>query len=138
MGRSPTAERADLVVKLGAWFLFGLAWLAAIAYARDTRRFLLASVALLLASYWLINTAFYAWYVIWALALAALVPASGPALLASLLSATTLAIYATAGFDDNRDTLEWVFIYRSLLFLGLPLVLLAVAHGSRYWSGGST
>ncbi len=116
MGRSPIAQRADFVLKLAAWSLFGLVWLAALIYARDTHRFLLAATSLLLASYWLINTAFYAWYVIWALALAALVPASGPALLAALLSATTLAIYATTGFDVNGDPLEWIFTYRSLLF----------------------
>ena len=138
MGRSPTAQRADVVLKLAAWSLFGLVWLAALVYARDTHRFLLAATALLLASYWLINTAFYAWYVIWALALAALVPASGPALLAALLSATTLAIYATTGFDVNGDPLEWIFTYRSLLFLGLPFVLFALARATSLWRIGSS
>ena len=94
---------------------------------------MLAAASLLLASYWLVNTAFYAWYVVWALALAALVPASAPALLAALLSATTLAIYATTGFDVNGDPLEWIFTYRSLLFLGLPLVLFALARATSVW-----
>jgi hypothetical protein len=128
MGRSPIAERADVVVKLASWVLFALAWLIAASYARDMGRFLLAAPALLLASYWLIDTTFWAWYIIWALALAALVPASGPALPAVVLSATTLTIYATAGFDDPCDSLEWIYTYRSLVFLGVPLAVFAGVH----------
>jgi hypothetical protein len=59
-GRSPTAVRADFVIKLAGWSAFGLAWLVALVYAGDLPRFLLAATSLMLASYWLINTAFYA------------------------------------------------------------------------------
>ena len=129
MGTSPTAVRADLVLKTASWAAFGLAWLAALAYARDLRRFLLAATSLFLASYWLVSTTFYAWYVIWALALAVLVPMSAPALLTVLLSASSLIIYAATGYDDPRDSMEWVFIYRSVLIFGLPLLLFPAAYG---------
>jgi hypothetical protein len=134
-GRSPTAVRADFVVKLAGWLAFGAAWLVALVYASDMRRFLLAATSLMLASYYLINTAFYAWYVIWALAFAALVPASAPALLAILLSATALTIYATTGFDD-LEGLEWIFTYRSMPVFALPLMTFAAAYGVRYWRLG--
>jgi hypothetical protein len=130
-GRSPTAVRADFVIKTVGWSAFGLAWLAALIYSRDLRRFLLAATSLMLASYWLINSAFYAWYVIWALAFAALVPTSAPALLAALLSATALTIYATTGFDEIEG-LEWIFTYRSIPALGLPLLIFAAASAARY------
>jgi len=129
MGTSPTAVRADLVLKTASWAAFGLAWLAALAYASDLRRFLLAATSLFLASYWLVSTTFYAWYVIWALALAVLVPMSAPALLTVLLSASSLIIYAATGYDDPRDSMEWVFIYRSVLIFGLPLLLFPAAYG---------
>jgi hypothetical protein len=129
-GRSPTAVRADFVIKTVGWAAFALAWLAALVYARDVRRFVLAATSLMLASYWLINSAFYAWYVVWALAFAALVPTSAPALLAALLSATALTIYATTSFD-GIDGLEWIFTYRSLPALGLPLMLFAGACAAR-------
>jgi hypothetical protein len=139
MGRSPIAERADIVVKLPSWILFGLAWLIAAFYARDVGRFLLAAPALLLASFWLIDPTFWPWYLIWAVALAALVPASGPALLSAVLSATTLMVYATMGFDDPRDSLEWIYTYRSITFFGVPLAVFAGIYWSRFlapvWSG---
>jgi hypothetical protein len=130
-GRSPTAVRADFVVKLAGWSAFGLAWLAALVYASNLRRFLLAATSLLLASYWLINSAFYAWYVIWALALAALVPASAPTLFALLLSALALTIYATTGYDA-REGLEWIFAYRSVPIFALPPILFVCVYG--IWS----
>jgi hypothetical protein len=136
MGRSPIAERADVLVKLTSWILFGLSWLIAAAYARDVGRFLLAAPALFLASYWLIDTSFWPWYLVWALALAALVPASGPALLAALLSATTLTVYAAMGFDDPRDSLEWIYTYRSIVFLGVPLAVFAGVYWRRFLSPG--
>src|SRR5262249_18829995 len=136
MGSSPTAVRADLVVKLASWSAFGLAWLVAVVYASDHRRFLLASTSLLFASYWLVSTTFYAWYIIWALAIAALVPTSAPALLTVLLSATSLTIYATTGFDDPRENLEWLFTYRSLVIFVLPPIFFAMAYGIWYRRGG--
>jgi hypothetical protein len=131
MGRSPTAVRADFVVKLAGWSAFGLAWLMALAYAKDLPRFLLAACSLMLASYWLISTTFYAWYVIWALAFAALMPASVPALLAAIISATALTIYATTGYD-NPDGMEWIYAYRSMFVFALAPLLFAAAYWKWY------
>jgi hypothetical protein len=127
-GRSPNAVRADYVVKLAGWSAFGLAWLWALVYASNLRRFLLAATSLLLASYWSISTTFYAWYVIWALAVAALVPASAPTFFALLLSALALTIYATTGYD-GRDGLEWIFAYRSVPIFALPPLLFVCTYG---------
>src|SRR5262249_11695906 len=66
LGRSPTAVRADAWLRLAGWSAFGLAWLWAAWYAGDLRRFLVSSAALMLASYWLVASWIFPWYVIWA------------------------------------------------------------------------
>jgi hypothetical protein len=76
---------------------------------------------ILLASYWLVATEIWPWYVIWSLALAALLPTSRPAMLAMLLSATVLSLYVTIGYE--RSSQSWIFTYRSLPAFVLPLVL---------------
>jgi hypothetical protein len=131
LGRSPTAVRADAWLRRAGWSAFGLAWLGAAWYARDLRRFLVGSAALMLASYWLIASWFFPWYVLWALAFAALVPTSPPALLAALLSATVLTLYASTGFEKTGAT-QWVCTYRSLPALGLPLLLFGLASARRW------
>ena len=113
------------------WSSFGLAWLWAAWYASDLRRFLAGSAALMLAACWLIASWVFPWYVIWPLAFAAFVPASWPALLAALLSATVLTLYATIGYDNTGRT-EWIFTYRSLPAFAMPLLLFLVV-GLRHW-----
>jgi hypothetical protein len=125
LGRSPIAARVDAWLKLAMWSAFGLAWLGAAWYAGNLRRFLAGSAALMLAACWLIASWVFPWYVIWPLAFAAFVPASRPALLAALLSATVLTLYATIGYDNTGRT-EWIFTYRSLPAFALPLLLFSV------------
>jgi len=130
-GRSPTAARIDAWLRLAMWSAFGLAWLWAAWYASDLRRFLAGSAALMLAACWLIASWVFPWYVIWPLAFAAFVPASWPALLAALLSATVLTLYATIGYDNTGRT-EWIFTYRSLPAFAMPLLLFLVV-ALRHW-----
>jgi hypothetical protein len=124
-GRSPIAARADAWLRLATWSAFGLAWLWVAWYASNLRRFLAGSAALMLAACWLIASWVCPWYVIWPLAFAAFVPTSWPALLAALLSATALTLYASIGYDKTGST-EWIFTYRSLPAFALPLLLFLV------------
>jgi hypothetical protein len=123
---SPTVLQANALIRLGSWAAFG-AFLALAAWrATDLRRFLVWSAAALLTVYWLVAAWFWPWYVVWALALAALVPSSRPAGLAALLSASALSLYATFGFDHTAQ--GWIFTYRSLPIFLLPLVLFGLAQ----------
>jgi hypothetical protein len=133
LGWSPTAVRATAWLRWAMWSVFGLAWLWAAWYASNLRRFLVSSASLMLASYWLIAAWIFPWYVIWALALAAFVPASTPALLAVFLSATALTLYATIGYERTGAT-EWIFTYRSLPAFVLPLLLFVPAVVRRWRS----
>jgi hypothetical protein len=134
MGWSPIAVRAAAWLRWAMWSAFGLAWVWSAWYARNLRKFLISSTSLMLASYWLIAAWIFPWYVIWALALAAFVTGSLPALLAALLSATSLTLYATIGYDKTGAT-EWIFTYRSLLAFVLPLLLFVPAVLRRWRSG---
>jgi hypothetical protein len=131
-GRSPTAARADVWLKRGMWSAFGLAWLWVAWYASNLRRFLTGSAALMLAACWLIASWFFPWYVIWPLAFSAFVPTSWSALLAALLSATVLTLYASIGYDKTGST-EWIFTYRSLPAFAVPLLLFLVVPLGRWW-----
>jgi hypothetical protein len=135
LGWSPTAVRAATWLRLATWSAFGLAWLWSAWYASNLRRFLTGSASLMLASYWLIAAWIFPWYVIWALALAAFVPASLPGLLAVLLSGTSFTLYAAIGYENTGAT-EWIFTYRSLPAFVLPL-LLFVPGVLRRWRSGS-
>ncbi len=113
-GSSPTARRVNACLRATTWLLFGLAWMAAAWHATDLRRFLVGATALLLASYWLIGSWFWPWYLLWALVPAAMVSDSRPAPLAAITSATVLTLYASIGAP------EWVYTYRSLPAFLLP------------------
>jgi hypothetical protein len=123
---SPTVQRANTIIRLLSWALFGAFWLVAAWRARDLRSFLVWSVAVTLALYWFAASWFWPWYVVWALALAALVPGSGVAQLTVLLSAAALTLYAAFGFDIGPYT--WIHTYRPLLVFIPPLVLFALGH----------
>lgn len=126
LGQSPTGTQADVRLKLLMWAAFSLASLWAVWYASNLPRFLAASAGMMLASYWLVCSWFFPWYVMWAIALAAFTPHRAVALLSAFLSATALTLYATLGYD-NMGELEWVFTYRSVLvFMIPPLGVLAV------------
>jgi hypothetical protein len=134
---SPTALQANTLLRLGGWLAFGAFWLLAVWQAGDLRSFLSWSAATMLASYWLVSASFWPWYVVWALAPAALVSTSRAAGLAALLSATVLSLYLLAGLAALLSAVmhglalpvragsadAWVYDYRSLIALVLPLVL---------------
>jgi hypothetical protein len=117
----PIAQRANDLIRLGTWLLFGAIYLLAAWQAADRQRFLVWAAVVFLAAYWLIATEIWPWYVIWALALAALAPTSRRAVLAGLLSATVLTLYVTIGYE--RTAQSWLFTYRSLPAFVLPLAL---------------
>jgi hypothetical protein len=118
---SPLAARVNIGLRLVSWAAFGAFLLLVTRRATDDRRFLVGAAAALLASYWLVTTEAWPWYVIWALALTALVPTSRPAGLVVVLSATILSLYATLGFEHIPPA--WIYAYRSLPAFLLPLVL---------------
>jgi hypothetical protein len=123
---SPTVLWANALIRFGSWAAFGAFWLLAAWRATDLRRFLVWSAATLLAVYWLVAAWFWPWYVVWALAVAALVPSSRPAGLAVLLSASALSLYVAFGFDHTAQ--GWIFTYRSLPVFLLPLALFGLAQ----------
>jgi hypothetical protein len=119
----PYGRRANELIRLTVYGLFGLLYLVAAWRCRSLPALLTWGTIALLGSYWLVATEIWPWYVIWALALAALRPTSRPALLAALLSATVLTLYVTIGYE--RTPLSWLFAFRSLPAFVLPLAVLA-------------
>jgi hypothetical protein len=114
---SPILWKANWLLRLPGWAALLLLGLVAAWRIANLKQFVFWSATLVLALYWLVGAHFYPWYVTWGLALTALIPASRPALLAGLLSATSLSLYATLGAED------WYEEYRALPALVLPLVL---------------
>ncbi len=115
------AAQANTWLRGVTWTAFGLVWLLAAWRATGFRALVTWSTIVFLASYWLLGSWIWPWYVVWAVALAALVPGSWPAVLAATLSATVLTLYASAGFESGR--LWWIDAYRSLPAWLLPLLL---------------
>jgi hypothetical protein len=122
----PVVQRANAWLRGVSWALFGAFWLVAAWRATTLREFLIWSTVVMLALYWIAASWFWPWYVIWALALAALIPASRPAQLAALVSASALTLYTWFGLQDT--SYEWLFAYRSLIVFGAPLVLFGLAQ----------
>jgi hypothetical protein len=123
---SATALQANAYLRLTCWLAFGAFGLLAARRARDLRGFLVWSAATMLASYWLVSAWFFPWYVIWALALAALVPTSAAAGLTAILSASVFSIYV--GFSLMGSDHWWIYIYRSLPAFLLPPLLFFLAR----------
>jgi hypothetical protein len=121
----PIAARANSLIRGVTWPLFAAFAAVAAWRVRGERSWLVWTVAAFLALYWLVATEIWPWYVIWSLAIAALVPTSWPARLSVTLSATALTLYATIGFE--RSAHSWLFTYRSLPAFLLPLVVIVVA-----------
>ncbi len=124
-----TVQQAHQWMRVLGWGALGAIWLAAAWHATDLRRLLVGATAVMLAAYWLVLTWFWPWYVIWALALAALVPTSWPAGLAVVLSATVLSLYAAGGYQGSAH--EWIYTYRSLPAFVLPLLLWPLSRALR-------
>jgi hypothetical protein len=123
---NPTAREANTWLRLTSWAAFGAFGLLAAVRTTNLRTFLVWSAATLLASYWLVSAWFLPWYVIWALALAALVPTSAAARLAAILSATVFSIYFSLPYIGSDQW--WIYTYRSLPAFVLPLMLFGLAR----------
>jgi len=120
----PTVQRANLLIRRVCWALFALFGLLAAWRTTNFDRFLAWSAAVMLATYFLIMTQFWPWYVIWALALGALKPALRPAKLAMLLSAGLLTLYVTLDYAFCED--DWLYVYRSIPAVVLPVVIFLI------------
>ena len=129
----PIRQQANAIIRAVTWGAFAAFWLLAAWRAATVRAFLIWSTAVLLALYWLVAAWFWPWYVVWALALAALVPGTRAARLTLLLSGTALGLYAWLGYQDSSE--RWLYTYRSLLIFVPPLlsvlVGLAMTHLTR-------
>ncbi|MFM2293718.1 MAG: hypothetical protein RLZZ350_131 [Verrucomicrobiota bacterium] len=119
----PTVRTANNIVRVMTWILFAAFGLLCAWRTDSFEEFLVWSVAALLASYFLILTEIWPWYVNWAVALAAFAPQRAPARLALLLSAGVMTLDVTLGFVGGEPA--WVATYRSLPAFVLPLILWA-------------
>ena len=117
----PTVRTANNAIRLTTWTLFAAFGLLAAWRTTNLESFCVWSCAAMLAAYFLILTEIWPWYVNWALALGALVPASRAARLAAILSAGVLTLYVTIGYQGSEPA--WVYACRSLPAFVLPLVL---------------
>ncbi len=126
----PTVLKASALVHNVFWSLFAVFGLIAAWRTRDFDLFLIWAAAVMLASYYTLMTQFWPWYVIWAVALGALKPEALPAKFALLLSASVLTLYITLGCEDGDH--EWIYVYRSLFAVVLPLLLFGLYCGGRF------
>ena len=120
----PSVAVANRWIRLTTWGLFMAFGLIAAWRVRDFDTFLYWATAFFLVAQLRVLTAIWPWYAFWPLAFGALIPRSGPTLLAMMLSAGMSALYAFLGFADTR--LEWLYDYRSLFTIALPVLLFAL------------
>jgi len=118
-------QRANVILRVstGAIFLLLLVLLG-----RKTRTYqdlLYSFVVALFASYWLLQTWFWPWYLIWALPIAALVPHTRVAASIVAFSLTTLGLHAQVDIA-LLPFIDAFYEYRSLAIFGLPILLVAV------------
>jgi|GEM_PF-1602557 len=135
----PTVILANKWIRIATWGLFATFGLLAAWKTTDFERFLFWAPAALLASYFLIMTQMWPWYMIWALAFGALKPGNSPARLAAMLSAGMLTLYVTIGCASGDH--DWINTFRSvpaivlpsLLFLAGTLIPRLSPPGARSW-----
>lgn len=118
-----TVRRANVIVRIVTWLLFAAFGLLAAWRASDFPRFLTWSAAAMLASYYCIITEIRPWYVLWALAIAAVAPSRIPARLAVLLSGGALTLYFSLSYEGGDPA--WIGAYRSIPAFIVPLVIFA-------------
>lgn len=117
----PTVVTANKLIRIVTWGLFAAFGLLAAWKTTDFDEFLIWSGAALLASYFLVMTQMWPWYILWALAFGALKPGRLPARLALLLSGFVLTYYITIAYDKGTEA--WVYTYRSLPAIVLPFLI---------------
>jgi hypothetical protein len=114
----PTVRMANLCVRIVAWLLFVGFGLLAAWRTTNFQEFVVWSAAVLIASYYLVITQIWPWYINWSIALAALAPTRLPARFAVILSACVLTLYITIGFQGSDPA--WVYTFRSIPAFILP------------------
>lgn len=119
--RSPSAQTANLVLRGVATAIFAAVFFRLFFATRTVLAAVRGSLVLLFLSYWLIETWFWPWYLIWALALAALLPRSPWTYLTLGFSLTVLVLNAQATVE-MVPFLAVAYEYRSILIFGPPLV----------------
>ena len=130
----PTVVTANRWIRIITWGLFAVFGLLAAWKTSDFDRFLTWSAAALLASYFLVMTQIWPWYILWALVFGALKPGRLPARLAILLSGFVLTYYITLDYDGSAE--PWIYSWRSLPAIVLPFLLFLVTlipwHGKSH------
>lgn len=117
----PTVVAANRWIRIVTWGLFAVFGLLAAWKAADFDKFLYWSGAALLASYYLVMTQIWPWYLLWALAFCAMQPQWKPARLAVLLSMFILALYPCIAYASGDQV--WIYLFRSVPAIVLPTVL---------------
>ena len=125
--RSPIAQRANLILRVLVTVLFLSVYAVLLWRTRTLTDLLRWSLVALFLSYWLIETWFWPWYLIWSLAFAALQPRSRLTVLILGFSLTTLALYlGSQGGLEVAPYLAVAYEYRSAAVFGLPVVLAVI------------
>jgi hypothetical protein len=119
----PTVRTANAIVRVVTWTLFAAFGLLCAWRTTSFEEFLVWAAAALLASYFLILTEIWPWYINWSVALAAFATHRAPARLALLLSASVMTLNVTLGFVGGEPA--WVAAYRSVPAFVLPLGVFA-------------
>jgi len=120
----PTVVTANRWIRVTTWTLLAAFGLLAAWKTRDLETFLTWGTSFFLAALLLVFTRLWPWYIIWPLALGALTPRSAATRLALLLSAGLILFYPLQSYCNTR--LEWLYDYRSLITIVLPVVAFAV------------
>ena len=128
----PTTRMANGIIRIVTWALFAAFGLLAAWRTSNFEEFLVWSTAALLASFYTVLTAIWPWYVIWALAIGALVNHRFPARLAFVLSMGVMTLNVTVGYMGG--TWGWISEFRSLPAFVLPLVLALMLH---FWKANN-
>jgi len=114
---SLAVSRTNLLLRVFSYVGFCGVWLCAAWRCTTPRQLAVGVTAVFLASYWILLGWFWPWYLLWALAPAALVLDGRAAWLTALLSASVLSLYALTGAG------EWAYHYRALAMFVPPLLL---------------
>ena len=129
---SSTLQTANTIVRLAGWVGVAVVCLGALVRGTTSIGGLLRGwTAVWLALLYLASAWFWPWYVIWALATAALIPFSLLSRLTVLLTWGVLLLYAGLGFGESN--LWYLQTYRSLFVFGLPLAIFLLDSAIR-WS----
>ena len=122
----PTVIKANWWIRAVTWSLFIPFALLAAWKTTDFERFIYWSTAFFLASELLVFSKIWPWYMVWPLAIGAILPRSVPARLSVAMSAGFILLYVFLDYADTR--FEWAYDLRSLFTIVLPVILFALVE----------